>query len=275
MAVNYVKGNYTYVNKVCLFLCIIFFSTSINSFASDGQTSNGRLFTAFGISMFTQYESSPVSITTNAVATTNNYTGYTTYSNVNSYIYFNTLTIESCTYSVRYNVVEMNNNMSISVAAAPCIGLSVGWATDGLSPAYSTNTDEMTPGFISLSLPFFAEFNYGNVSTFNADKESGFVFGVGYEIVKSPLILPSLPVSSEYQTNGYANPSQPAMNTNSFWTEPAFELGYRYWNKNNHAREINLKYGTGASTTFINENGVSQTIHPWTIKLTFLIYLNY
>jgi len=226
--------------------------------------------------MFTQYESSPVSITTNAVATTNNYTGLTTYSNVNSYIYFNTLTIESCTYSFRYNIVEMNNNMSVSIAAAPNIGLSVGWVTDGLSTAYSNNADApQTPGFISLSLPFFAEFNYGNVSTFNADKESGFVFGVGYELVKSPLILPTLPVPSSYQTNGYANPSQTPINTNSFWTEPAFELGYRYWNKNNKAREINLKYGTGTSTTFVDQNGDSKTIHPWTIKLTFLIYLNY
>jgi hypothetical protein len=150
------------------------------------------------------------------------------------------------TANFRYNLKEFNNNSSISLNVPVGLGL--------MFSEY---------GFGSINFPVFFSINTGNISTYSADKDKGFTFGVGFEYYNMAL----------FKNPDYKDYSS-ALDGAS-WVEPAVNIGYRYWNKRNVAREFNLKLGFGPS---ISEtiNGVKYDYgSPLVIKLTWFIYGKY
>lgn len=143
-------------------------------------------------------------------------------------------------YLLRYNLSESNNNKSIGISGIPTIGLG-GGITGGSS--YGS-------GYLSFNLPVVLEYATGNISTYTSDKDAGFVVGVGVEVIKAPLLVSSGSTYTDYYGNTVSTVTYPV--PPSFWVEPCIELGYRHWNSNNKAKELNLivGFGTGGSFSF-------------------------
>lgn len=105
---------------------------------------------------------------------------------------------------MKYNLYELNSDMAISLASSPAFGLM--------------NFDG--EGIGNFRLPLYAQFDFGNLSTFDSTKDFGIGLGIGYVF------------------EGY----------NIFGDQESFSggglgarLGFRYFNRNNSAREIALK----------------------------------
>ena len=270
----FITKNYSLKNifgiSASTFLCVTgIMGITIKSIAGDGPSKSGRLFKGFGISVLSQFEESPVALTPYYTTSYNNVFGTRMVEQTgNNAVRYGTFSIESCAYIVRYNLIEMGSNASISIAAAPSVAFSFGILT--VNGAADQNANEDTPGLLSVNIPAFIEFNYGNVSTFSADKDMGFVFGAGYEFTKSPLIIPTPPTGVGNDGSTYV-----PLNTTTLWFEPVVELGIRFWNSNSHARELNLKYGFGTPLTYEDNTGANKTANSWTIRLSYIFYTNY
>jgi hypothetical protein len=203
--------------------------------SSANSNTTNKFFTEWGYSPFLGFEKSPV-VTYTYVQTQANYnsvTGNTTYSNVNV---SNTANFDEYDYwtfifRARYNLTEFNNNASLSISVLPAIGIGGPLVDNGVT------------GALSLNIPLIVDYNIGNVATYTSDQDKGFVIGVGIEYTKAPLIGGSVTVE-----NNYGGPTSVAISTG--WVEPVLELGYRYWNKRNKAKEFNLKLGYGSNGAF-------------------------
>jgi len=195
--------------------------------ADSSKASNKKFFTEWGFSALLGFSNSPASTFTTYAS------GYlpTSYSTN-----FFTLDMLSLLFRFRYNIVELNKDQSLSLSALPAFGLGVSFGT-------TINTDEVA--FCSFDLPLILDYNIGNVSTYNTEKENGFVIGAGVEYTKAPLIGGAIP-GPWYDKNG----NEFIPNPMTSWVEPVVELGYRYWNKNNKAVGYNLKIGFGNSGAF-------------------------
>jgi hypothetical protein len=239
----YVKPLSTLLIASTISICS--FAQNSNSSASSSG-SDKKLFFGFGYSPFLSVAGGPVT----------NYVDYSTvyapYSGGGQPVsvaanYFN-YDFVAFVFDVRYNLTEFNNNSSLSAAAVPDIGLGIGGGTSG--------EFANALGILSFNLPVMVEYNIGNVSTYTADQDKGFVIGVGFEVTAAPLIpivhVAYTDVDNNTQTMAPAN----------VWAEPCFELGYRHWNKNNKAKEINLKVGVGGKGAF-------------TARLSWIKYIGY
>jgi len=210
----------------------ITFCTAQSSSANSNTTS--KFFNEWGYSPLLGYENSPtVSYSYTQTeqiynSVTGNYDNTTvTTTNTTNFKSYDILTF---IYRARYNLTEFNNNASLSLSAIPAIGLG--------GPLNGNN------GGLSLNIPLIVDYNIGNVATYTADQDKGFVVGVGIEYTKAPLIGGSITISSA------SNQGESNIVLQSGWVEPVLELGYRYWNKNNKAKEFNLKVGYGSNGAF-------------------------
>lgn len=209
-------------------LCLLAFTANAKNAGTDSaKASNKKFFTEWGYSVLLGFSNSPAStFTTYAYGSP-----YATYSTN-----FFTLDMFSLLFRFRYNLIELNKDQALSLSALPTFGLGVSFGT-------SINTDEVA--FCSFDLPLILDYNIGNVSTYNTEKENGFVVGAGVEYTKAPLIGGVI-LGTWYDKNGNAFIANPMTS----WVEPVVELGYRYWNKNNKAVGYNLKVGFGNAGAF-------------------------
>jgi len=213
-----------------------------NSGASS--SSESKFFTEFGFSPFLGYERSPTSTYTYTEQTNvyNSSTGVYDYTTINQSgtVRFDEFDYLTFVFRARYNIIEFSKNVSLSVSVLPAIGLGV--------PA---NGD----GALSLNIPLIIGCNIGNVATYTADMEKGLVVGVGVEYTKAPLIGGKIIISN-------SNGNETTVTVPTGWVEPVVELGRRFWNKNNKANELGVKFGYLA-------NGA------YTARLSWLICIGY
>ena len=156
----------------------------------------------------------------------------------------NGLSYFTYTPNFRYNLSEFDDNSSLSINVPIGIGLM---------------TSEF--GFGDLNFPIFISYNVGNVSTYKSDKNKGFTIGIGFEYYNMAL----------FKNSNYAD----GVLEGSSWVEPCVNIGYRYWNSKNLAKEFNLKlgFGPGSSTTI---GGITYDEgSPLVVKLTWFRYLKY
>ena len=105
----------------------------------------------------------------------------------------------------KYNVYEFNSELALSIGASPAFGFFI-WNGDELAS---------TEGFGVLRVPLFVQLDIGNLSTFESTRSSGFGIGAGY------------------QYENYLG----LMSGGGAFTR----IAYRYFNRNNKAKEISLK----------------------------------
>ena len=147
--------------------------------------------------------------------------------------------IVTYTLNSRFILAEISKNNSVSLDLPVSLGLS--FYGDGVG---------------SLMVPAMISFNHGNVSGYSSDKDKGVVIGVGAQYVKGALAG----LSSELKSS---------------WIEPCMNIGYRYWNKRNKAKELNLKIGYNPGSTFTDTQGITGNTGSFSIKLAFIIYPKY
>jgi hypothetical protein len=124
-----------------------------------------------------------------------------------------------------------------------------------------------TGGFGGFNLPIMLGLEGGVGSTYNSTSNHGTFLNFGVEINKMPLA-----VSEES--------SDPVDEVKTSWVQPVIATGFRFWNKNNKLREINLKYGFGAASdpkpaATSSTDIVEKYYKPMTIRLSFLYFINY
>jgi hypothetical protein len=209
-------------------LCLLAFTANAkNAGADSSKVSNKKFFTEWGYSALLGFSNSPTSTFTTYVSGS----PYATYST-------NFFTLDMCSllFRFRYNIVELSKDQALSLSGLPAFGLGISFGT-------TVNSDEVA--FCSFDLPLILDYNIGNVSTYNTEKENGFVIGAGVEYTKAPFFGGAIP-GPWYDKNGNEFMVTPVTS----WIEPVVELEYRYWNKNNKAVGFNLKMGFGNSGAF-------------------------
>jgi hypothetical protein len=141
---------------------------------------------------------------------------------------------------VKYNIVDVNSEMALSVSASPMLGAmqtDIGWG--------------------HFRVPVYLGVDFGNLSTFNSTKDFGFGLGIGYFWGGYNLFG-----DEESSTGGNI----------------AAKLSYRFFNGNNVAREVSLRYYGPVEMVYNDSN----RLPPETFKadltglhLHFVSYLNY
>jgi hypothetical protein len=145
-----------------------------------------------------------------------------------------------------FNLVEFNENNSLSLNS-PITGIF------GI-------------GGTGFSIPLTVNYNRGNISTYRTDKVKGLTIGAGAEY--NYIGFPYLNVDTEYEKGTRA------------WVQPVVNIGYRYWDYRNRAREVNLKVGYGTSSYTAVESydsDILTTVNTPTVsfRLSFVRYFNY
>ncbi len=156
------------------------------------------------------------------------------------------ISLLSISAEMKYNIHEFNSETALSIAASPRIGMM---------------TFGDFEGFGNFSIPIYAQIDFGNLSTYDSKKNSGFGLGVGYQFDRYNL----------FGGEGFSAGSL------------ALRGGYRYFNRNNKAREIAIKYALPTTveidTEIFDAFGDSETIpvefNVSTVQLTWILYFNY
>ncbi len=157
------------------------------------------------------------------------------------------VSILSLSAEMKYNLHEFNSETALSIAASPRIG------------AMQFNDFE---GFGNFSIPVYAQMDFGNLSTFDSKKDVGFGIGVGYQYDAFNL----------FSGEGFSVGSL------------ALRGGVRYFNRNNKAREVAIKYALPATTELTATGYDPITFESYeipvefnvtSVQLTWILYFNY
>jgi len=218
-----------------------------------------KIFHALGYAAYTELAASPVTVETFTYydpnyqvynPSTGTYTYGANITNVDvaqdaGFSYF------SMYYRFRYNVHEMNENLSLGLSATPDLGLSVG---------------EYGLGYFNL--PFQVELGFGAGATYNSSSDAGGYVGFGIEMNKLSII----------DLSGPADPNENVAKPKNFWVQPLISGGYRYWNKKNKMKEVNFKLGFGAKSDKIPVTSTTSSNVKYpviTVRLSWVSFLNY
>jgi len=160
------------------------------------------------------------------------------------------VSLATLSLEAKYNVYELNSELAVAVASSPALGLMM--------------FEDLTPdNFGHYRIPIMAQLDWGSLSTFESLKDFGVGLGIGYQF-------------ASYGIFG----EQPAINANGM----VARLGFRYFSRNNAAREIAIKYEFPREVeqeyeTFdFNTNEVtteSFTYDLSAVSLSFILYFNY
>jgi hypothetical protein len=155
------------------------------------------------------------------------------------------VSIISLSFTQRLNLIELGNNSSFSAD----LPLTAGFGSAGLS----------------IVAPFTINYNLGNISTYNSDSNKGFMIGAGMEYIF-------------LAKNGPDN--EGVENVKKSWVQPVGNIAYRFWNKANKAREVNLKVGYGSTSAPMRATNFPVTYETvtqptYSFRLSFTQYFNY
>lgn len=139
-------------------------------------------------------------------------------------------------WGARFNVVELSEEKSISLHV-DAVGSY--YATTNLF-SLDGSDDRMADAGLALQIPIVVNYNMGHLATRLSTANSGFGVGLGIEINRLYSVFANED-ATYYQSQPSANFEMGAVN----FVQPVVNLGYRYWNRNDNARELNLQIGFG------------------------------
>lgn len=215
-----------------------------------------NLYHSWGYSVLSDFSVSPINIYPSGTDINSNGIASIKYSMGERMM---SLSFITYTYQFRYNIHEFNSNTSLSLSTP---------LSAGFGPAFSNRN----VGLVTINIPLFFELNIGTGSTNSSDQEYGIVVGGGIEYTKMPVIIfgdePDVLDMNGQSVDSFTD-----------WFQPVLELGFRFWNKNNKAKEINLKYGFGTSKAQlpadVDYSDGDFFLASRTIKLTLIYLINY
>ncbi len=224
---------------------------------------NKKYFNSLVGSILTDVMLSPYTIEPNYVSGYSNGNYYPT-SSLQGYYAWRYVEVNVVTFGYKgwYNIVEFSNNASLSLGAAPALGIGFG---------ISAGKNDAPTGLMSLCLPVLLEFHINNGATYNTGKETGFTVGGGIEAIKAPLAT----VSDEVPTYYDQNQQVQTASITTAWIEPCLDAGFTFWTKNNWAVQVFVKYGFGVNTTFTDTEGETITVGGRSYQLGAIFYVGY
>lgn len=214
-----------------------------------------RFFHSCGFSLFTEYVSGPMSSvpfydTTGVNVVKFDPERFSVYDN-------NSWNALSFTYIIRYVFWRIDNDHSLSLAMPINLGLSYIKANDG-SGAYG-----------SLSVPLMIQYSSGVASTFETEIWKGWMVGAGADFNVFPVVS-----SEQFKPEKSPNPDEIFYGT-KHWLQPSLEFSYRWLSEYDRYHEVNLRGGVGIPQKSINHQGESKSITPFSVKLSYIVSINY
>jgi len=161
----------------------------------------------------------------------------------------------------RFNVYEISSDKTISIHAGAIASIYMSTALFIPEPG-----DVMDEQGYALQIPITVNYNSGHLASRDATAERGFVIGAGIEINRLYSIW-----EREESYKNYPEIYEGIAEEGAWrYVQPVLNLGYRYWNKDDRARELNLQIGFGArdQLSFGSFNRPSA-------RLSLLKYINY
>lgn len=159
-------------------------------------------------------------------------------------------------WGARINLYEPNDLQSVSLHV-DVVG------TGFLSSGY-IREDRLVDLGLALQIPVVVNYNWGHMATRSSSAERGFGVGLGVEINR---VYSLLEASEFYETASERGFAQ--IGSASF-VQPVVNFGYRYWNKNDRPRELNIQFGFGKMYRFEHGNSFRPNI-----RLSLHKYINY
>jgi hypothetical protein len=156
----------------------------------------------------------------------------------------------------RINLIEINDDIALSVAVPMTIGLG---------QAVPHNSEVLgATGFGSIQIPLMLKGYFGSISTYKSKENIGLSIGAGFEYNKVALF--------EFNKDQYDD--------NKGWIMPAFSGSFHFW-RGNSPLEVNVKYGFGREQKYSknkdggNISGGSRTTKASSLRLSLVYLLNY
>ncbi len=240
------------MKKITLTFVLLLVFLSFANAQNQGGGLKDKFFQSLGFAYFTDFDKTPLRDWT-AANESGKYYGYS-------------WTIVTAVYAPRINLYEPTQNLSFSIYAPIALGfnafsISSSATTTKPNPQSSSSSFgiDNSYGYFKFALPVYLQMNFGNIATMATDMEKGFTAGIGFEYQINPIYM-----STDSRTISKSTFLMPSMN-----------IGYRYWNKNNNASEVNLKVGMGSSSSAVDIYGKTITGTPLSIMLSFHKFLNY
>ncbi|MEY2924406.1 MAG: hypothetical protein RLZZ337_954 [Bacteroidota bacterium] len=158
----------------------------------------------------------------------------------------------------RYNLKDINENLSVAVALP---------LTIGFGQAFPANENvQGSFGFGSIQFPLMTKIYFGSGSTYASNEDFGLSAGFGMEFNKIGLFSP-----------GATEEEQNALKP---WVMPVASAGVHFW-RGNTPMEVNVKYGFGPIEYYQTDKfgqpllAGTRTTRASSIKLTFVYLMNY
>lgn len=159
-------------------------------------------------------------------------------------------------FSARMMLLPMTDNSSITVSAMPSVNIGAIYSCHDLGSRYGIN----------VTVPVFAELNFGTAARYVSSAKWGMMFGAGFEYIYSPIASYAL-TNTDYTNADYADS----------WIFPTAKIGFRYLSKKIRVNEIILKAGIGEKLEdfYTFDSKLSKQYRPMHFGLSFLKVLNY
>ncbi|MBA4302862.1 MAG: hypothetical protein C0424_01415 [Sphingobacteriaceae bacterium] len=159
-------------------------------------------------------------------------------------------------WGARINLYELNSLQSVSLHL-DLVG--TGFISNGF-----IRNDRLPDLGLALQIPVVVNYNWGHMATRESSAERGFAVGLGVEINR---VFSLLEASSFYEV---ANQRGFAQTAAASFVQPVLNLGYRYWNRKDRPREINLQLGFGKMYRFEHGNSFRPNL-----RISMHKYINY
>ncbi len=187
--------------------------------SSEEDSHSDKMFHSIGTSVYVDIFNGPITERYSTVTDPfGNTTSQYTYERISGFNYI------SLIYHFRYNLREMNDEVSFGVSGLPSLGIFVGGSNpDGQIPtAYSG----------SINFPIMAGINVGAAATKKSQAGVGVYLGTGYEFNAAPLVYAKTVKNKDIDTR---------------WFNPCVSVGLRYESNSylGGLQEINFKMGFG------------------------------
>jgi len=156
----------------------------------------------------------------------------------------------------RINLYELNDLQSVS--------LHIDLVGTGYISSGFIRDDRQADLGLALQIPVVVNYNWGHMATRSSSAERGFGVGFGVEINR---VFSTLESTELYETANRRGFTQTA---SASFVQPVVNFGYRYWNKNDRPRELNLQFGFGKMYRFENGNSFRPNV-----RLSLHKYINY
>lgn len=156
----------------------------------------------------------------------------------------------------RMNLYDFSDQKSIS--------LHVDFVGTGYLGSGLIKEEQLGDLGLALQIPIVVNFNFGHMATSQSPSSHGFGVGLGVEINRVYSLIEKTVLYTIAADRGFLQAGSAS------FVQPVVNFGYRYWNSNDKARELNLQFGFGKAYHYVHG-----TSYRPNVRLSLHKYFNY